>query len=343
MSASRRSFIAGAGALGASALTPQFAGGAEPPRLIDLHHHFVANAGRNAPAIIAEMDRSRIAVAMGFPGQILAAERNAVRDLGRKLNEDGAQVVRDHPARFGLMAALPMQNVDDCLAEIAYAMDVLKADGFGIASSYGDAWLGDPRFEPIFAELSRRKAVVFCHPYDAPCCTPATMTYEQPPIIGPWLEWPMNTARTIVSLIANRTLTRNPDVKIVFSHGGGVMPLLVSRVAGFIAQGDGFRDPRGKLTGGPGLLARHFPDGIEPEFAKFYFELAQAYSPEYLAGLKRMVPPSHLLFGTDYPLFPMQHAAGLFAAADIPAQMRREISHENALALFPRVKANWRV
>ena len=47
-------------------------------------------------------------------------------------------------------------DVDGTLAEIAYALDALKADGIGLMTSYGDKWPGDPMFKPVFEELERR-------------------------------------------------------------------------------------------------------------------------------------------------------------------------------------------
>jgi hypothetical protein len=49
-------------------------------------------------------------------------------------------------------------------SEILYVLDVLKPDGVGLQTNYGDKWPGDPVYKPVFEELNRRKAVVYFHP-----------------------------------------------------------------------------------------------------------------------------------------------------------------------------------
>jgi 6-methylsalicylate decarboxylase len=303
---------------------------------IDVHYHIGqrrsadktrANLGRfgdwTPELAIEDMDRGGVAVGM------LSAAASGGLPVPRRWNETAAQLARDYPGCFGLFAALPMTDVDESLKEIEYATGVLKADGLGIITSYGDWWLGDDKFRPIFEELNRRKAVVFVHPTDAPCCTPGTkMTYIKPPMNGSWLEWPMDTARTIFSLMASGTLRQLPDIRFIFAHSGGVMPLLVDRLIG-MATAENF---------GPDVMKALFPEGVENEIRRCYFEIAQGFAPLNMYALKRMVPASHILFGSDYPFFmPALPTKGL-EELKLPAAEQKAIENGNAQMLFPRWK-----
>jgi predicted TIM-barrel fold metal-dependent hydrolase len=307
---------------------------------IDVHHHIgfpPSNSGGQpnfgpawSPEIaIEEMDRNRVATGIGFPGPIpISANVQPGRKLAREYNEYGTRIGQDHPGRFGLFAALPMHDVDGTLQEIDYALTVLKCDGFGIATSYGDMWLGDPKLRPIFEELSRRNAVVYVHPNDAPCCTPATMSYEKSGVNGAWIEWPMNTARTILSVMLAGYTRELPKVRFIFSHAGGVMPLLVSRIQGFTDWN----------AIGPEKLRQMFPDGIATEFKSFYFEGAQGFDAPNFDALRKLVPDTHILFGTDYNRFPIAHTVKIFESLKLSAATKHAIERGNAETLLPRWK-----
>ena len=142
-----------------------------------------------------------------------------------------------------------------------------------------------------------------------------------------WLEWPVNTARTIMSLMVNGVTREYPGVRFIFSHGGGVAPLIIHRIAQF----------EGWTGMGPERLKGYFPRGIEAEFRTFYFEGAQAFSPVNLEALMKLVPASHILFGTDYNRFPLAHGAKLLAGLTLDNGVRRGIERDNAMKLFPRL------
>jgi predicted TIM-barrel fold metal-dependent hydrolase len=335
--ANRRQFLAGAAACAAAgAALPRFARAAAPPqRLIDIHHHFEPT-GKNKDGdpwtiqmSLDQLDRNGVTAAIAYAGPIMATDPQAARKQARETNEWSTRQCVDHPGRFGLFASLPMNDVEGSLAEIAYALDVLKADGVGIATEYQQAWLGDPKFEPIFQELDRRRAAVYVHPAEAPCCTPATLTYEKPPLATAWMEFPVNTARTILSLWNAQTTRRLPGIRFIFCHGGGVMPILLGRFSGF-------NDWRAV---GPEGMKKLFPDGVYAEFAKFYFDCAQAFAPESFALLRTVVPPTHLMFGTDFTYFPVAHSVELFARLSMLEELRKQIASANAGSLLPRWKA----
>ncbi len=283
-------------------------------------------AGWSAAGAVAAMDLAGVAAGIAYPGAILEGSDDERRTTARLWNTFGAKIAQDHPGRFGLFASLPFPNIAACVAEIDYAFEHLQVDGFGIATNYDQRWLGDESFWPIYEKLNIHNAVVFVHPQDASCCTPQKMSYMAPNLNGSWIEWPVDTARTILSLMASGTLRRFPGIRFIFAHGGGVMPLLIGRIQGFAAL------PKV----GPEGLKRLFPEGIDVEFAKLHFECAQSFAPTNMNALRSLVPDSQILFGSDYPLFPLSTEVEQFDRLGLPPGTRRAITRGNAAALLPR-------
>src|SRR5438093_8580208 len=191
------------------------------PRRIDVHSHiwppkYVSVAKENNITInpangwtvaraLDDMDQAGTATALTSitaPG-LWFGNTDVSRRLARESNEYAAQLVRDHPGRFGVFAALPLPDIDGSLREIEYAFDTLKADGICMFTAYQDKatgmedrFLGHAMFAPVHQELNRRKAVVYTHPKDADCCGSLV-----PEIPATTIEWGTNTTRTIASLI----------------------------------------------------------------------------------------------------------------------------------------------
>ena len=191
------------------------------PHRIDVHHHhaspafvaeIVARTTGQQPLIdwtpsrsIEEMDRAGVQAAMASvaPPGVWFGDDGAARALARETNEYAARIAADHPGRFGVFAALPLPDVEGSLAEIAYAFEVLKADGIGLMSSVGDRWLGDKAFAPVMDELNRRSAIVYVHPTVASCCR--NLIPEVPDHL---IEFATDTTRTIASLMLTGTAHR---------------------------------------------------------------------------------------------------------------------------------------
>ena len=304
--------------------------------MIDVHHHFEptgTNAGGRAwstAASLQQMDENGIASAIAYAGAVSAAGTGDAGSACRRINDWTADIRRTHPTRFGHFASIPMDDTPAALTEIGYAFDDLAADGIGIAPRYGTAWLGDVSFRPIFEELNRRKAVVYVHPTRSSSCNGiATLNTSDGVISAPWIEYPTDTARTILSLWSAGITRTYPEIRFLFCHGGGVLPILLGRFAGF-ADWDAVGQAR---------LSAMFPDGIYAEFAKLYLECAQAYAPETMAMLRSLVPATHLLFGTDFSYFPIAHSTAALRALDLPRDVFNGIAHQNAHQLFPRAGA----
>jgi aminocarboxymuconate-semialdehyde decarboxylase len=164
------------------------------------------------------MDSQEIATAilsLTAPG-IVAWDKNPRREIARRVNDYTANLVAKRPDRFGNFATLPLPDVDGALRELEYALDTLRADGVILLGNYGDKYLGDASFGPLWAELDRRQAVVFVHP-----------GLPLPPaadIAGPLVDYPFATTRTAVQLVLNGIVDRYPGARIILSHAGGFVP-----------------------------------------------------------------------------------------------------------------------
>ena len=237
--------------------------------------------------------------------------------LVRLCNDFGASMVKAHPDRYGLFAALPMIDKESSLQEIAYAFDTLKADGIGLQTNYGDKWPGDPAYDEIFAELNRRKAVVYFHPLVAACCARLSVG-----TLNPVLEVPHDTTRAVVSLLLRGTLAKYPDIKWLFSHGGGTIPMLAGRI-------DFFHGKQEK--------AKQFaPQGIEHELRKLYYDTANATHPASMAALLKLIPSSQIMYGSDYPYVPLNTQLEALNRLHLSPQVVEDIRFGNAQRLLKK-------
>ncbi len=341
---SRRQFVASAVALGAAAMIPGKPALAAPATLIDTHHHFYppeyqklwldyedARKQPHFPGQIAwskekaidEMDKAGIRTAVlsiaSTPGVWFDLGADKASQLARDCNDFAAQMMRDHAGRFGLFATLSMLDIDKTLKEIEYAFDTLKADGVGLQSSYGDKWLGNAVYKPVFDELNRRKAVVYVHPLVANCC--AQLSVGTFPAV---IEVPHDTTRTVTSLLLSGGFARWRDIRWLFSHAGGTIPMMAARIDSFYGQRPNLKE--------------FAPEGIIGELQRLNYDTANATSAPAIAALLKLVPASKVTYGTDYPYFGLDQMKNLeqlgLGAADLKA-----IGSENAMKLIPRLKA----
>ena len=107
-------------------------------------------------------------VSVSAPG-LSVLDTTAATTLARTCNEFAARMAAHDRGRFGFCAVVPMITAAAAITEVAYALDGLKADGVGLMTNYGDRYLGDPMFVPLFEELNRRLAVVYDHPDSCRC------------------------------------------------------------------------------------------------------------------------------------------------------------------------------
>lgn len=307
---SRRQMLGGAGAAMAIMAMPGRAFACRPEiRIVDIHHHFyppeyiskrrteiesVSPAGFSvAPQwtvsqSLDAMDAAGVAksiISVPGPGVWFGDDEDA-RIMARKCNEFAADLKQRFPKRFDFFATLPLPDVTGALEEVEYAFDVLGAAGVTLLTSYEGLYLGEAKFSPLLEELNRRSATAFVHPIHCTACA-----NFQEPLPSVFLELPFDTTRTAASLLFSGSLSRFRKLNFIFSHGGGTLPMLTGRMEIWKNANPNF--------------AELYPQGLQSELARHYYDTVSINSPSAISALKAFVPNSQLMFGTDFPFGPI--------------------------------------
>jgi predicted TIM-barrel fold metal-dependent hydrolase len=340
-SLTRRALLNGLAAASVCARFVQAQTEASPAGLVDVHHHFIPpfwfeevkehisrqGGGRIVPnwygwseqRALERMDEAGVATAVisiSAPG-VWFGDVAQGRRLSRETSLYATQMRQRHPQRFGFFAALPLPDIDGSLREIEYAFDQLKTDGVVLMTSYGDRWLGDPAFDPVMQELNRRAAVVYVHPGSPACCS-QLMSYV-PPFLT---EFTQDTNRTITSLMVSGQLARHRALRFIFSHAGGTIPMLAGRIA--------------QLSSSVPQLAAAVPDGVEAELRRLYYEVANSANRPAMAALLSLVPATQVMFGSDFPLVPIETTRAKLPELGLSGSDLASISRGTASKLFAR-------
>ena len=312
---------------------------------IDVHQHFIPDFYKSALAKIGVHDsgghswpkwslgetvevldrhRSGALLSISSPGTFFGDPEFA-GFLCRKLNEYAAKLISDHADRMGVMAVVPLPDVPAALKELEYALDTLKLDGVNLLTHVGKAYLGQPEFHEFYAELDRRRAVVFVHPVRA--AAKGLPEYGFP---NGQVELTTDTARAIANLLFHGVPERFPGIRWIMPHAGGTMPMNIYRLR--------------NMRNLPGVIKK-LPQPVEVYLKSFYYDIAQSVLPPTLRIIQEIAGTDRLLFGTDYPYSALGETViteaieGVESFDGFDAGARRRLYSDNARALFPRFAA----
>jgi predicted TIM-barrel fold metal-dependent hydrolase len=312
---------------------------AAPSSLVDVHAHFLTpeyvEAARaaghehpdgmpgwptwNAREHVELMDRWAIGTSMlsiSSPGTHFG-DHAAARALTRHVNDTGATIRAEHPSRFGHFASLPLPDVDGALGELDRALDELGATGVTVQSNAHGRYLGDIRYEPLWAEINRRRSPVFLHPTSPPHAEIIALGRPRP-----MLEFIFDTTRTVSDLVFAGVLQRYPDIPWIIPHGGGTLPLLADRLELF-RTGLGTSDD----TGTP----------VPDQLARLWFDLAGTPFPHQVPALTSAFGTERILYGSDYCWTPPALVDAQLATID---DTWRALTTSNAHRLFGIMSPN---
>lgn len=234
-------------------------------------------------------------------------------ETARGCNEFGAELKKSYPEKFGILASLPLPEIEASIQEVRNCSEHLGIHSFCLMTNSNGVYLGDPALDPVMEELNQIRAVVSLHPTQ-PGAVPKGACEKLP---LPLMEFFFDTSRAVINMILNRTFQKFPDIWFVIPHAGSVLPVLSDRLAGLPAVLPAFEgiDVRGSLQG-------------------LYYDLAGMILPTQMVNLTLLsVPDTQLLYGSDGTFTPHPLCRSLAERMDA-AVGSDMIYTENAKKLF---------
>jgi aminocarboxymuconate-semialdehyde decarboxylase len=241
-----------------------------------------AGDGTELEARLVLMDRA------GVDMQVLSAspqlphslDRAAAVDAARYVNDQYAGLVARHPGRFRAFASLPLPHVDAAAAELARALDELGMVGVAMTTTIMDQPLVDSPAAQLFGELDRRGTALYLHPAGNAACSPLIGEHH-----GTWsVGAPVEDIISILHLITHGIPSRYPRMKIVNSHLGGALPMLLQRM--------------------DNQLPWEAPETPEPASVaarRMWYDTVGHGHPPALRCAADSLGADHLVLGTDFP------------------------------------------
>lgn len=235
----------------------------------------------------------------------------------RFANDLYAEVVAQWPDRFSAFAALPLPHVDAALEELARALDHLGMVGVTVTTDILGRSLADPIFTPLFEELDRRGTVLYIHPSGHDAGTALIGDHNMRWMVGA----PVEDTIAAMQLILAGIPSRYPNVKIITSHLGGALPMILQR-ADNQYQWESPDTPEK-----PSIAAR-----------RLWFDTVSHGHVPALRAAADTFGSDRLLFGTDFPYESgdlLRRAVTSIQDA-LPAEQAAAVLDANAAAVLGR-------
>lgn len=244
-------------------------------------------------AQLADMDRAGADKAvMKTPG----CQEWLDLELCRYFNTKAAEHAAKSGGRLIPMAVVPPfgkteEETADILAELDRCVHKLGMTSVQLSCHYGDRYLDDERFDPLFQKLNEWKMTAYVHH------TPVPVEYES---FTAYNNVRRSYGRVVdQGLAVNRELysgmfTRYPNVRLVHSFLGGAYYAIVEMM---MPHGPSTPQKVSRFQTGNADIRRQFKENL-------FFEMshAQPWGKRGLEFAVEMLGADHIVFGSSYPV-----------------------------------------
>jgi aminocarboxymuconate-semialdehyde decarboxylase len=269
------------------------------------------------------------------PIETFAAPKDC-EEFCKIINDGFVEICAKHPDHFpGYVAQVSLASPDAGVREAERAIKELGALGVQIYTNVNDKPLDLPEYEPFFAKMAELGKPVWLHPNRT--AKHADYIGESKSLYEIWwtFGWSYESAAAMGRLVMSKVIDRNPNLKMILHHFGGIIPMLEGRI------GPGW-DQLGARTSDEdySLILKRLKKRPFDYFKGFYGDtaLAGARGPT-ICGID-FFTPDHVLFASDCPFDPEKGtmyprlSIAVMESLELPRADLEKICFRNAISMF---------
>jgi len=211
----------------------------------------------------------------------LVKDKAAAVDLTEMANEMIVQPARNHPDKFRVLLALPLQFPETAVEMLDHFSKEPNVVGVALMGTAGGRPLNDPAFLPVYAELERRGLPFLLHPISPPGLD-CMLELNLANVVGFMFETTLAATRLVFAGV----FERHQKLQMIFPHLGGLAPYLMGRIQWGYER---FPPCNENLSAPP-----------ETYFKRFYYDTVCRNVPALRMAIS-MFSMDRILFGTDIP------------------------------------------
>jgi len=279
---------------------------------------FIIDREKYDPAnILKTMDASGVDLSLiscNIPDTCLLPPEHSA-GAARIINESILDTCSRYPGRFLGLASIPWNAPEQAAAELHWAAEH-GFKGVMVHSRAGELMVDDPSLLPLYSLCAQLDLPLVLHP-TVPSWYEAAGAYS----LIPMLSFQMDSSLALMRLILSGTLERNPTLRVVMPHAGGVLPYMDGRI----------RYQTEVMKRG----VEHISIGATQQLraGNIWYDTVSP-SVESLQYLHNYTTTDKILFGTDYPFISTQFFIDLVEQCGFTPEEQEQIFWKNANRVF---------
>ena len=241
------------------------------------------------------------------------------KGLAIKSNNALATAIKKYPDRFLGYAALAAKAPEAAADELERAVTDLGLVGWNTHSNFGDSYLDNLKYWPIFERAEKLDVPIYLHP-TVPAIT-QVRDYGFA-LAGAPFGFGMETALTMMRLIYSGVFDKYPKLKIILGHLGEALPFLLKRI--------------------DWAWVRPFDPAARPKIDKkpsdylknnvFLTTSGNHYEPAFMCT-RAAFGIDRILLGTDFPYEDQEECIDFLEKLPIPEKEKEKVYSGNARQL----------